>query len=114
MQDSKEILAQMKKDRHYLHENAECGFHTPLTSKYIINSLEKMGYTPRVIGKGGIIAETKNKGAKYTLLRADMDALPMREETDLKFRAKNGNMHACGHDMHSAILLGVARLIKRD
>lgn len=114
MQDSREILEQMKKDRHYLHENAECGFHTPLTSKYIINSLEKMGYTPRVIGKGGIIAETKNKGAKYTLLRADMDALPMREETDLKFRAKNGNMHACGHDMHSAILLGVARLIKEN
>lgn len=112
MLDFEKIYPEMQKSRRYIHENAECGFDTPITSKYIIKSLKKMGYSPRVIGRGGIVAETAINQEKYILLRADMDALPIDEETELDFRAQNGNMHACGHDMHSAILLGVGRILK--
>ncbi len=114
MLDFNKLYPKMLRDRQYLHKNAECGFDTPLTSRYIINTLKKIGYTPRVIGKGGIVAETKANMGSYTLLRADFDALPIFEETDLEFKSQNGNMHACGHDIHTAILLGVARMLKKQ
>ena len=106
------LYRELIEDRRYIHKNAECGFDTPLTSKYIIKKLIKMGYSPKVVGGGGIIAETKKEEPSYVLLRADFDALPLAENTDLEFKSENGNMHACGHDMHTAILLGVARILK--
>ena len=92
MLDFNKLYPKMLRDRQYLHKNAECGFDTPLTSRYIINTLKKIGYTPRVIGKGGIVAETKANMGPYTLLRADFDALPIFEETDLEFKSQNGNI----------------------
>lgn len=113
----REALAQKEALAHHrrrLHAFAECGFHLPKTIEYVKNSLQFMGYTPRPIGKGGIVCslDADNASASAVLLRADMDALPLSEQTRLTFRAENGCMHACGHDMHTAMLLGAASLLR--
>lgn len=116
----KEILNEAEKLRDYLtdcrrklHKNAETGFDTDKTAKIVKDELKKAGIDPKDCGKNGIVAQIggKKKG-KVFLLRADMDALPVREETGLSFAAENGNMHACGHDMHAAMLIGAARILK--
>lgn len=101
--------------RRYLHANAEVGFELKKTLSFVEKSLQKMGYTPKKCGKAGLVVTVGNpsKGRGAFLLRADMDALPLREETDLPYACKQGNMHACGHDMHTAMLLGTARLLKK-
>jgi hippurate hydrolase len=101
-------------DRRYLHKCPETGFDVGETLFYVKNRLKDMGYEPTECGKAGLIANVggKNSGKTF-LLRADMDALPMKEEADVEFSAKNGKMHACGHDMHTAMLLGAARILKK-
>lgn len=100
--------------RRYLHQNAETGFTLTKTLSFVKKQLEKMGYRPKPCGKAGLVATINpKKQGKTFLLRADMDALPITEETSLPFSAKNGNMHACGHDMHTAMLLGAAYLLKK-
>ncbi len=111
--DAKEIAGEIIEHRHWLHRHAETGFELSNTIGYVRESLEKMGYEPVACGKAGIIATVggKKQGGVF-LLRADMDALPIKEESDVDFSCPNGNMHACGHDMHTAMLLGAARLLK--
>lgn len=100
------------KHRRYLHENPELGFDLDNTAKYVMEELKKLGYKPKEIIKNGIVC-TVGKGDKTFLLRADMDALPITENSGEKFSSKNiGKMHACGHDSHTAMLLGVAKLLK--
>ncbi len=99
--------------RRVLHENAETGFDTVKTSKYIYDTLSAVGVKCSIIDGNGVCAEIYGKdGGKTILLRADIDALPIREETNLEFACKNGNMHACGHDMHAAMLLGAAEILQ--
>ncbi|MBQ8308236.1 MAG: amidohydrolase [Clostridia bacterium] len=100
------------KIRRFLHEHAELGFDLPQTTAFVTDQLTQMGYAPKPCGKSGVIATLGKRTEKCILLRADMDGLPLREETGLPFACKTGNMHACGHDMHTAILLGAARLLK--
>lgn len=109
---AEEIKDAIVYDRRHLHQNAEAGLETPKTKEYIIKRLKEMGYTPEECGIGGIKAEI-GKGEKTVLLRADTDALPISEETDLPYRASE-NMHACGHDMHTAMLLGAAQILKNN
>lgn len=97
--------------RRTLHACPEVGFDLPKTKAFLVAELKKMGYVPREIGKS-IVAEIGAKGDGMVLLRADVDGLAVQEETDLPFRAKNGKMHACGHDLHAAMLLGAAALLK--
>ncbi len=97
--------------RRYLHANAEGGFYLPKTSAFVVGKLREFGYKPTRCGRGGIVA-TVGKGGKTVLLRADMDGLPIAEQTGLAFACKTGKMHACGHDMHAAMLLGAAELLK--
>ncbi len=97
--------------RRYLHEHAEVGFELPQTLAYLKAELEKIGCAPIPCGKAGLLA-TIGKGKRCILLRADIDGLPIREETGLPFASKTGCMHACGHDMHAAMLLGAAKLLK--
>ncbi|MBR1974328.1 MAG: amidohydrolase [Clostridia bacterium] len=97
--------------RRYLHEHAEAGFALEKTVAFVEEKLKEMDYTPQKCGKAGLTA-TVGKGNRTFLLRADMDGLPIREQTRLPFACKSGNMHACGHDMHTAMLLGAARLLK--
>ena len=84
----------------------------PITTAYVKSCLSKMGYRPEEICKSGIVALAGKKSGKTILLRADMDALNIFEETNIDFKSKSGKMHACGHDMHTAMLLGAAKLLK--
>ena len=102
--------------RRRLHSFAECGFSLPKTISFVKNALQNIGFEPIECGKGGLICEIGSVArpkAPAVLLRADMDALPLKEETNLPFRAENGHMHACGHDMHTAMLLGAAAILKK-
>lgn len=99
--------------RRYLHTHPETGFDLKETVAYVKKELEDMGYEPVECGKAGLIALAGGKKpGKVFLIRGDMDALPIREEADVDFPSKNGCMHACGHDMHTAMLLGAAKLLK--
>lgn len=99
--------------RRFLHTHPGVGFDLQETYQYVYDQLVQMGYAPNSYGKCGLIASCghANKG-KTILLRADMDALPITEEADIDFKSTNGAMHACGHDTHTAMLLGAARLLK--
>ncbi len=100
--------------RRFLHRNPETGLDLPHTAAYVKTVLENYGYTPEHCGKSGIIA-TVGQGKKVVLLRADMDALPLQEQSEFAHKSeKEGNMHACGHDMHTAMLLGAAKLLKEQ
>ena len=112
---AQELEASMKSDRHYLHQNAEVGFDLPITTKYVMDRLQEIGLEPKEICKSGVTAliEGKKPGKTY-LLRADMDALSMNEENVLEFASKSNAAHNCGHDMHTAILLGAAQILKEN
>ena len=99
--------------RRWLHTHAETGFALKDTTAFVIDKLTEMGYQPVPCGQSGIVATIGN-GDHTVLLRADMDALPVREEASLPFACKNGNMHACGHDMHTAMLLAAAQMLKEQ
>ena len=113
LKQAKAMQAELVKLRRELHENAEVGFALPKTLKIVERELQKLDYEPKKCGKAGLAVVFGEKQGKTVLLRADMDALPIREESGLPFAAKNGNMHVCGHDMHTAMLLGAAKLLKK-
>lgn len=98
--------------RRYLHQNAEIGFDLPKTSAFVEKSLQCMGYAVEKCGKNALVA-TLGRG-NCILLRADMDGLPIRESANLIYACTNGRMHACGHDIHTATLLGAAKLLKEN
>ncbi len=100
--------------RRFIHTNAEVGLTLPKTSAYVFDTLETLGYAPKRVGESGVVAMVGvGTGGKTLLLRADMDALPMQEESGLSFAACEGAAHTCGHDLHTAMLLGAAKLLKR-
>ena len=96
--------------RRTIHPFAEVGYDLPKTRAYVWQKLVEFGYEPQKVGEG--IVATVGKGGKVFMLRADMDALPFPEESGLEFAATNGHCHACGHDIHTSVLLGAARLLK--
>ena len=101
--------------RRTIHKNPEVGAELPKTKAYVMEQLKKMGYEPKEICESGIVATLEgNKSGKTFLLRADMDALPMKENNECDFKAENGCMHSCGHDMHTAMLLGAAKLLMQN
>lgn len=103
--------------RRALHQTPEIGLNLPKTSAFVKNYLQNLGLSVKEYVNGNgfstvIKGEKKNVFSnKVIALRADMDGLPISEETDLDFKSINGNMHACGHDGHTAILLIVAKLL---
>lgn len=104
--------------RRDFHMNPELSWKEVETTKKVVGILEKLGYT--IVKKGfggtecGVVADLKpGKGATCVALRGDMDALPLQEENDVPYKSKNdGVMHACGHDAHTAMLLGAAMVLK--
>lgn len=113
LEEAEQLKETIISNRRYLHCHAETGFDLKDTVAFVEKSLVDMGYEPVKYGKSGIVALAggKKKG-KVFLVRADMDALPIKEEADVDFPSVNGSMHACGHDMHTAMLLGAAKLLK--
>lgn len=111
MQDKEQII----QDRRMLHRHPGTGFDIPFSVEYVTNALKAMGYEPKQCGKAGItaLAGGKKKG-KVFLIRGDMDALPIQEDSGEEFSSEvPGKMHACGHDNHTAMMLEAARLLKR-
>lgn len=111
---SAELLQKVIEYRHHLHRNPELSFHEEETSTWICNVLDSHGipYTTGWAGYG-VVGEIPGKDSnKVIALRADMDALPITEENDKPYRSeKEGVMHACGHDVHMASLLGTAIIL---
>lgn len=119
--DFDEILPGVIADRRHLHENPELAFEEIETAKFVAERLEQLGLEDLRTGVGGTGVTALIKGGKgegkVIMLRADMDALPILEENDVDYKSKvDGKMHACGHDAHTAMLLGVARVLmdRRD
>lgn len=112
LKEAKEIREQIIQWRHDIHKIAEVGMETFETAKYVSNELTKMNISHQLIANSSAVVATIGKGDKCILLRGDYDALPMKEEVDIEFKATNGNMHSCGHDLHGASLLGAAKILK--
>lgn len=99
--------------RRYLHTNAEVGLDLPKAVAFVTEKLKSFGIEPEMCGKG--VTATLGKGGKCLMLRADMDALPMPEESGEEFACKSGKeAHACGHDFHTAMLLTAAKILKEN
>ena len=103
--------------RRKIHRHPETGMENPVTSKLIQDELDRIGIPYRVTDSYGVIAEikgSKSESDDVVMLRADMDALPQKEETGLEFASEiDGKMHACGHDLHVSMLLGSASILNK-
>ena len=98
-------------NRRHIHKNAETGLDLPKTKAYVMEKLTEYGLEPKDCGYG--VTATLGKGGKVLLLRADMDALPMPEESGEEFACPTGKeAHACGHDFNAAMLLTAAKMLK--
>jgi amidohydrolase len=101
--------------RRDFHMHPEIGFDVHRTAEIVAKELEKMGYrVKRGVGKTGVVADI-GEGDKMVAIRADMDALPMQELTEAEYKSQvDDKMHACGHDSHSAMVLGAAKLLAKE
>lgn len=101
--------------RHHLHAHPELSYQEFQTSAFVQDHLTKMGIPFEVMAGTGVVGLIRGQhaGSRVIALRADMDALPIREENDVPYKSKNdGIMHACGHDVHTTVLLGAARVLQ--
>ena len=100
--------------RHHLHAHPELSYQEFQTSAFVQDQLTRMGIPFKVMATTGVVGllEGKNPGSRTVALRADMDALPIEEANDIPYKSKNaGVMHACGHDVHTTVLLGASRIL---
>ena len=108
-----ELKNEIVENRRYFHTNAEVGLDMPKAKAYVMKKLTEYGLEPRECGYG--VTATVGKGGKVILLRADMDALPMPEESGEPFACPTGKeAHTCGHDFHAAMLLTAAKMLKEN
>lgn len=118
--ESKEMEEELMTIRRHLHQYPELSFQEYKTSKYIEEKLREIGLPYEKVGATGIkawiVGEKEGSSSDFVVaLRADIDALPIQEETGFDFSSNNkGVMHACGHDGHTAILLGAAHLLYKN
>ena len=113
-QEVNKVKEEVIKWRRYLHKNPELSFHEEKTARFVYETLESFGHL--VLSrptKTSVVARLiGDKPGKVLAIRADMDALPIQEENDFEFTSNNpGVMHACGHDGHTAMLLGTAKIL---
>ena len=117
MLDKAEALSQeLIRIRRDIHRHPELSFQEFRTAKLVADTLSEIGIEPQTeIGRTGVMAEIGTGDGPTIVIRADMDALPITEKNDVPYKSNNpGVMHACGHDAHTAILLGVAHLLKQS
>ena len=110
-QQARECGEELVRCRRRLHQMPELGMELPQTTAYVCQELEVMGCRPERLA-GGVTACIGPEAGPVFLLRGDMDALGMAEESGLPFAAQGNRAHTCGHDIHTAMLLGAARLLK--
>jgi amidohydrolase len=112
LQYSEQVIA----IRRHIHQNPELSYQEFETAKFVTATLRSYGIEPvEGIATTGVMAEIKGKnpGRKTVALRADMDALPIQEQSDISYKSnRHGVMHACGHDVHTSSLLGTARILQ--
>ena len=100
--------------RRHLHANPELSYQEFETSKFVQGKLSSFGIPYEIMAETGVVGliKGKNPGSRIVALRADMDALPIQEENNIKYKSTHpGVMHACGHDAHTTILLGAAKIL---
>ncbi len=106
-----EILEKVIEHRRNLHRIPELGLELPKTKEYVRSKLKELGHEPRDVGYGLVVDVGE---PPYVAVRADMDALPIEELNDVPYKSTHeGKMHACGHDAHTATLLGLAEYISK-
>jgi amidohydrolase len=111
---SKDIFNDVVANRRHLHSHPELSFHEVETSVFVANKLEELGLEYHKMADTGLVALIKGDkpSEQVVALRADMDALPITEANDVPYKSQNpGVMHACGHDVHTSSLLGVAKIL---
>ena len=122
LQDIEAIESDVIEWRHHFHQNPELSNREFKTAEKIAKHLESLGMDVQTgVGKTGVVGVLKgNKSGRVIALRADIDGLPVTERNDLSFKSEvvtsfldkeTGVMHACGHDTHIAILMGVAEVL---
>lgn len=113
--EAEEMREVLQKWRRQLHEIPECGLDLPKTAEFVTFHLEQMGVAYQTFPEhSGIVAVLGKEGGKCIALRADMDALLIQEDNPVSYASKHkGCMHACGHDAHTAMLLGAAAILKK-
>lgn len=101
--------------RRHLHANPELSYEEFNTAKFVSEKLKSFGLDPKPVANTGLVAIIQGKPGKNTVaLRADMDALPIEEKNNVSYKStKLGVMHACGHDVHTASLLGTAKILSQ-
>ena len=115
IQQAKELEPEIIRWRRHIHQNPEVSAVLPNTCAYVTEELKKMGYQPMEVGGGVVAVLEGDPNGKTILLRADMDALPMAEESGEPFASQNPQAaHTCGHDTHTAMLLGAAQLLMNN
>jgi len=116
MEETYGIQEEIIKWRRELHKIPELDLYLPKTSKYVVEELNKIHIKTKLLKScSGIIGLIEGKlPGKNIAIRADMDGLPIKEETGLAFSSTNNNMHACGHDAHTAMLLGAAKVLVKN
>lgn len=113
LEKAKSIEKKITELRRILHQNPEIGYKEFETQKILIEHLELLGLEIKKMAGTGIVANIKGKSpGKTVALRADMDALPIKEENDIPYKSLNdGFMHACGHDAHMSMVYGAALIL---
>ena len=116
--DNEELFAEAVSLRRKIHSHPEIGMDCKKTTDLICRHLEKYNIPYRRTGEAGVIADikgTKGSSDSIVMLRADMDALNLEEKTGLAYASEiPGRMHACGHDLHTAMLLTTARILMEN
>jgi len=115
LEQAKKLSSELSRLRRDFHRFPELSFQETRTARIICEELQKIGgiTVKEGIGKTGVIGEIENGDGPTIAIRADMDALPITEITEVEYCSKNeGIMHACGHDAHPAMLIGAAHLLK--
>jgi amidohydrolase len=114
LDDARQLQPELVELRRALHREPELGLHLPRTQERVLAALEGQGIeltTGTALSSVTGVIRGGGGAGRTVLLRGDMDALPVHERNDLPYRSRNGAMHACGHDLHTAMVVGAARVL---